>query len=104
MQGNHKDGKTIITLKLEPSHGQLPREEYSDIIPGYYMNKEHGNSVYLDSAVPDDLLQDMIEESHELILTSLSKKARQQILAENQFYRLSFIRKYKTWWLWPVGH
>ncbi len=82
MQGNHKDGRAIITLKLDPSHGQLLREEYADIIPGYYMNKEHWNSVYLDGKVPEDLLQEMIDESYELILASLSKKARQEILAE----------------------
>jgi predicted DNA-binding protein (MmcQ/YjbR family) len=81
MQTSHKDGREIITLKLEPSHGQLLRDEYADIIPGYYMNKEHWNSVYLDGEVPDDLLQEIIDESHELILASLSKKARQEILA-----------------------
>ncbi len=82
LQGKHKDGKAIITLKLDPSYGQLLRDEYTDIIPGYYMNKEHWNSVYLDGQVPADLLQEMIDESYELILASLSKKARQDILAE----------------------
>ncbi len=33
LQGNDRDGKAIITLKLEPSHGQLLREEYADINP-----------------------------------------------------------------------
>jgi predicted DNA-binding protein (MmcQ/YjbR family) len=82
LQGGHKDGKAIITLKLDPSHGQLLRDEYADIIPGYYMNKEHWNSVYLDGKVPADLLREMIDESYELILASLSKKARQDILAK----------------------
>jgi len=36
-----------------------------------------------DGSVPDDLLQEMIDESYELILASLSKKARQEILQEN---------------------
>jgi predicted DNA-binding protein (MmcQ/YjbR family) len=44
MQGNDKSGKAIITLKLEPSHGQLPREEHQDIFPRYYMNKEQWDS------------------------------------------------------------
>ena len=82
LQANHKDGREIITLKLEPTHGQLLRDEYADIIPGYYMNKEHWNSVYLDGEIPADLLQEMIDESYELILASLSKKARQEILGE----------------------
>ncbi len=82
LQGNHKDGKAIITLKLEPAHGQLLREEYSDIIPGYYMNKEHWNSVYLEGKVPPDILQGMIDESYDIILNSFSKKAQKEILGE----------------------
>ena len=46
MHGGDKDGKEIITLKLEPMVGQILREAYKgDIVPGYYMNKEHWNSV-----------------------------------------------------------
>jgi len=79
LQGNDKSGKAIITLKLEPSHGQLLREEYQDIFPGYYMNKEHWNSVYLNGNTPDDLIREMIDESYTLILKSLSKKNQKEI-------------------------
>ncbi len=34
-----------ITLKLEPMEGEFLRKQYEDIIPGYYMNKQHWNSV-----------------------------------------------------------
>ncbi|MCD8346347.1 MAG: MmcQ/YjbR family DNA-binding protein, partial [Lachnospiraceae bacterium] len=44
-----------ITLKLEPSEGDFLRQQYEDIIPGYYMNKTHWNSVKPDGNVPDDL-------------------------------------------------
>jgi predicted DNA-binding protein (MmcQ/YjbR family) len=40
LQGGDKYGKAIITLKLEPVHGEILRQQYEDIIPGYYMNKE----------------------------------------------------------------
>ncbi len=49
MHGGDKDGKEIITLKLEPPEGQFLRGRYGgDIVPGYYMNKDHWNSVYTD--------------------------------------------------------
>ena len=80
MQGSDKSGKAIITLKLEPSHGQLLREQYKDVTPGYYMNKEHWNSVYLDGTVPDDLLKDMVDESYTLILNANTKKVRDELL------------------------
>ena len=49
-----------ITLKLEPSEGDFLRNQYSDILPGYYMNKIHWNSIKPDGNVPDDLLKDML--------------------------------------------
>jgi predicted DNA-binding protein (MmcQ/YjbR family) len=46
MYGSDKKGREIITLKLESMHGQFLREQYKgDIVPGYYMNKVHWNSV-----------------------------------------------------------
>ena len=83
LQGNDKSGKAIITLKLETSHGQLLREEYEDIFPGYYMNKEHWNSVYLDGNTPEDLMREMIDESYSLILKSLSKKDQTEITGKS---------------------
>ncbi|MDF2595951.1 MAG: hypothetical protein K0R69_2292 [Clostridia bacterium] len=80
MQGGDKEGKAIITLKLDPLYGQLLRQNYKDIIPGYYMNKEHWNSLYLDGEVPDEILKDMIDKSHQLILNGLPKKIQKEIL------------------------
>jgi predicted DNA-binding protein (MmcQ/YjbR family) len=81
MHGGDKDGKEIITLKLEPLFGQLLREQYKgEIVPGYYMNKEHWNSVYVDGNIPDDVLRDMIDKSYVLILGAFSKKAQKEIL------------------------
>ena len=39
-------GKPVyITCKLDPAEGDFLRRQYADIIPGYYMNKVHWNSV-----------------------------------------------------------
>jgi len=82
LYGGDKNGKPIITLKLEPTFGYNLRGQYADIIPGYYMNKEHWNSLYLDGNVPDDVVQMMVKESHQLIFKSLSKKAQKEIREE----------------------
>jgi len=80
MHGGDKEGKEIITLKLEPMHGQFLREQYKGVIvPGYYMNKEHWNSVYVDGNVPDDVLRDMVDKSYDLILGGFSKKIQNEI-------------------------
>lgn len=69
-----------ITLKLEPSDGAFLRQQYQDIIPGYYMNKTHWNSIMPDGAVPDDLLKDLLDQSYGLVLKSFSKKRQREIL------------------------
>ena len=56
------------------------RRQYEDIIPGYYMNKTHWNSVKADGNVPDDLLKDLLDKSYRLVLGGLSKKRQREIL------------------------
>ena len=48
--------------KLEPEEGDFLRSQYEDIVPGYYMNKMHWNSVKPDGEVPDELLKDLKED------------------------------------------
>lgn len=73
----------FITIKLEPSEGEFWRSQYEDILPGYYMNKQHWNSIKPDGKVPDDLLKDLLDKSYELVLKSFSKKKQAELLSEN---------------------
>ncbi len=81
MQGGDKYGEPIATVKLEPAFGRFLREQYKDIIPGYYMNKEHWNSLYLKGDVPDEVFRDMLDQSYELVRSSLSKSIRKELEA-----------------------
>ena len=69
-----------ITMKLDPAEGEFLRQQYEDIIPGYYMNKQHWNSVKAEGNVPDDLLQEMLEKSYRLVLRGFSKKKQRELL------------------------
>lgn len=73
-------GRPIITLKLPPEYSSALRGEHDDIIPGYYMNKLHWSTVFLDGTVPHETLKTMAELAYETVLSSLSKKARQEVL------------------------
>lgn len=77
---DNNDEPYFITLKLEPSEGDFLRTQYPDIVPGYYMNKTHWNSVKPDGEVPDELLKDLLDKSYQLILGSFSKKKQKEIL------------------------
>ena len=48
-----EDKPYYITLKLEPLESEFFRKQYEEIIPGYYMNKVHWNSIKADGAVPN---------------------------------------------------
>lgn len=77
-----RNDRPIITLKLEPAFSDMLRQKYPDIVPGYYMNKIHWSSVYLDGQVPPAVLTDMVHAAHKLVLAALSKKAQREILGE----------------------
>ena len=68
-----------ITLKLEPAKGDALRKLYDDILPGYYMNKVHWNSVKPNGAVPEALMKEMLDDSYQLVFSGLSKKKQDEI-------------------------
>lgn len=79
LQGTDNTHRPVVTLKLNPAEGAFLRAQYEDIVPGYYMNKEHWNSVCLDGSVPDDVLRNMIDKSYDILFASLTKKAQKEI-------------------------
>ena len=74
------DGRLVyITMKLEPLRGEFLRGQFEDVIPGYYMNKLHWNSVRAQGALPEDILEDMLDESYALVLGALPKRVRAEL-------------------------
>jgi len=80
MMCRDKSLREVISLKCEPSFGQMLREKYEHIIPGYYMNKVHWNSVFVDGNVPDQVVKEMLDMSYNLVLSGLTKKMQKEIL------------------------
>jgi predicted DNA-binding protein (MmcQ/YjbR family) len=77
-----KDNPLRITLKCDPGEADLLRSQFNAIKPGYYMNKNHWNTITLDDSIPEDLLNDLIDSSYELVVKGLSKAIRES-LAKN---------------------
>ena len=73
-------GDVCITMKLEPLRGEFLRAQFpGDVIPGYYMNKLHWNSVRAQGSLPEDILRDMLMESYRLVAASLPKRTRAEL-------------------------
>ena len=70
---------TKINLKCDPERAIDLREEFSDIIAGFHMNKKHWNTVYVDNTLPIQLIKDLIDHSYELVVQSLTKKVQQEL-------------------------
>ena len=77
---DHDDRPYYINLKLDPAEGELMRKKYPDVIPGYYSNKLHWNSVKPDGDIPDDLLKTWLDRSYLLVLQDLPKAKQREIL------------------------
>ena len=75
-----EDKPYYITLKLEPLEGEFFRKQYEEIIPGYYMNKVHWNSIKADGAVPNEVIRDLLDKAYDIVLGSLSKKKQREIM------------------------
>lgn len=78
--GGDKNKKEIVSLKCTPEIAEMYRNQYKDVIPGYYLNKTHWNSIYMDGKVPDKVIKEMIDMSYNLVLQSLPKRIKEQYL------------------------
>ena len=65
-----------INLKCDPERAIELREEYAGILPGYHMSKKHWNTVMMDGSVPMKLIKQMIDDSYDLVVSSLPKRER----------------------------
>lgn len=68
------EGYIRLNVKVEPEWRDYWRGAFSSVIPGYHQNKEHWNTIILDGTVPDQVIENMIEQSYELVSDSPTKR------------------------------
>ncbi len=68
-----------INLKCDPDRVITLREQFDEIRPGYHMNKQHWNSVYTTGSLDDDLIEELIIHSYDLIVDSLPNKDKEAL-------------------------
>jgi len=67
-----------VSLKCEPLLAQQLRAAHPGVIlAGYHLNKRHWNTVLVDGTRPEPVIADMVEDSYDLVVSSLSR-ARQR--------------------------
>ncbi|OOQ57529.1 MmcQ/YjbR family DNA-binding protein [Mucilaginibacter pedocola] len=75
---NLNDGQHI-NAKCDPERAVELREQYTEVQPGYHMNKKHWNTVYMSGALNYKQLCELVDHSYQLVFTSLSKKLQAEI-------------------------
>ena len=56
-----------VNLKMDTELVGEYRDKYADVQPGYHMNKKHWNTVMVDGTLSLKLLQEMIDDSYNLV-------------------------------------
>ena len=60
-----------VSLKCEPSLAEALRVAHAAVLPGYHLNKQHWNTVIVDGSLPEQMIEDMIEDSYDLVVSKL---------------------------------
>ena len=68
-----------VSLKCEPVLAEQLRAAHPEITGAWHMNKTHWNGVRLDGALPDAMIRDMVEDSYDLVVSTLSRKQQEQL-------------------------
>ncbi|MDF1671963.1 MAG: MmcQ/YjbR family DNA-binding protein [Vicingaceae bacterium] len=73
------DSFDYINLKCDPENAVELREQYNAVKPGFHMSKKHWNSVYLNYDVSNRMIYDLIDDSYQLVVNSLTKKLQAEL-------------------------
>jgi predicted DNA-binding protein (MmcQ/YjbR family) len=66
-----------VNLKCDPEDAVRLRGEHAGlIVPGWHMNKRHWNTVTVDADLPDRLVEELIEDSYDLVVAGLPRAER----------------------------
>lgn len=65
-----------VTLKCEPELAVQLRGAHSAVQPGYHLDKRHWNTVTLDGSLPEGMVEDLIEDSYDLVVAGLPRRER----------------------------
>jgi predicted DNA-binding protein (MmcQ/YjbR family) len=65
-----------VSLKSDPELALSLRAAHPEIRPGYHLNKRHWNTVTIDGSLTEQMIIGMIEDSYDLVVTSLTRAQR----------------------------
>lgn len=75
-----ESGDGYINLKCDPDYALELRESFESIQPGYHMNKQQWNSVYIHRGdLQPKFILELIDHSYDMIVKGMTKKMRESL-------------------------
>ena len=68
-----------FNVKCDPEKAIELRENYTSVIPGYHMNKQHWNTIICEGSASRKIMQEWIDDSYNLVASSLTKKLKTEL-------------------------
>ncbi len=67
----------FFTIKCDTEQIEILQDRYEGVKPGYHMNKKHWISVCFDKDVSEKMIKELVKQSYEIVVSSLSKKEKE---------------------------
>lgn len=71
--------EAIVVLKSAPADSVALRDAYTDITPGYHMNKRHWITLNPGGTLDKQLIEDLVTESYLLVIEKNLPRAEQPV-------------------------
>jgi predicted DNA-binding protein (MmcQ/YjbR family) len=68
-----------VSLKCDPELALRLRGQHPEITGGWHLNKRHWSTVRLNGALPELLVREMIEDSYDLVVSSLPRDEQRKL-------------------------
>ena len=69
----------IIMVKCDPERAIDLRERHTDINPAWHLNKKHWNQMDFTRHLPQQLIEELILHSYQLVVAKLPRKTREAL-------------------------
>lgn len=73
------DAFDCCNIKCNPERIEALQDRFDSIKPGYHMNKRHWISVYFNNDVPGKMIKELVKQSYDIVVASLSKKEKEEL-------------------------
>lgn len=73
------EGFESMNVKCDPEKAIDLRERFTEIQPGYHMNKKHWNTVHFEGTLTDKQLYNFVSDSYDLVVSKLTKKLQLEL-------------------------